>query len=216
MKISRLLLPVFLTVASSSIALADSTSDPHMQPIGGSGSIILTSPTDPDFTFSYTEGVTPTVDCGNYGGTEGDTCIDPSRTEFINDSGETWTSLTIDITQSSGGLTFGCLDAVSDPYFLNCTATTLADGDQGVVFSGTDASHPGILAASYCGEEGCYGPSLDDTEILGYDFSILTDVSDALASGDSFSAEGTATVPEPPTIFLFLAGGVLLLLLKRS
>jgi hypothetical protein len=217
MKVSRLLLVVFLAAASSSLALADGTSDPHMGPIGGTGSIILNSPTDPAFTFSYAAGVTPTVNCADFGGTDGNTCIDPSLTEFVNNSGETWTSLTIDITSSTGGLTFGCLAAVSDPYFTTCASTTLSDGDQGVIFSGTDATHGGILPATSCGEEGCSGPTIDDSDILAYDFSILTDVTDATAQGDSFTAVGTAnTVPEPPAIFLVLAGAAVLFLLKRS
>ena len=220
MEISRLLLLALLAAALSSIARADGAPDPHMTPIGGTGSIILNSPTDPAFTFSYVPGVTATEDCSiaAIGGTEGDTCIDPAQTEFVNNSGQTWIALTIDITANPDNIAFGCLDSVNDPYFLSCTATTLSDGDAGLIFSGTNASHPGILSAlagSCDSEEGCTGQFLDDGTVRGWDFAILTDITGTI--GDPFTAQGSASVaPEPSALVLALVGGAFIFLRKRS
>jgi hypothetical protein len=221
MKISRLLLLALLAAAYSSVAFADGTSDPKMGPIGGGGSIILTSPNDPAFTFSYTAPNpanntpgTPTVNCGLYGGSWKDTCINPKLTDFLNDSGETWTSITIDITASTGGLTFSCLN-VPDPYFTTCTPETLANGTTALLFSGIDATHPGILSASCVNEEGDLNSECNCQVTTADDFSILTDVTGATAPGDSFTVQGTAGVPESSTLWLTLIGGVLLIFLKR-
>ncbi len=220
MHISRWFLGLILLALSSSIALADSV-DPKFVPIGGTGSIILTSPTDPAFTFSFTQSASSgTVDCGTYGGPSGDACINPLNTEFVNNSGVTWGSITLVVTDQSSGLLFTALNNAIDPYFASSSTGTEDNGDQFVTFSGIDAEHPGILPAFGCGEEGCSGPTEggDDTGIpltLLYDFSILADVSD-MANGQSFTVQGFATtVPEPPAVLLALGGGLLLIFIKR-
>src|SRR5882762_6284258 len=110
MNFSKWFLSLVLLGLSSSLAMADSV-DPKFVPIGGGGSIILNSPNDPAFTFSYLFGVTQTVDCGQVSGSFSDagfTCIDPANTntEFVNNSGKAWNSLTLEFTSITGGLAF--------------------------------------------------------------------------------------------------------------
>ena len=212
---------VALVGLASSVAKADGI-DPRFVPIGGSGSIILTSPTDPAFQISFTKnGTVGTVDCGSFGGPAGDLCIDPSMTEFVNLTHQTWTSITLEITQQSAGLFFAALDNSVDPYFANSASGTLSNGDAFVTFFGIDANHPGILSADSCpdGPHTCTGPSVPLGEfgsLLLYDFSVLSDVSD-MTDGQSFTAQGTATTAtEPATALLALAGGLLLFFFKRK
>jgi hypothetical protein len=216
MKISRWLLVPVLVALSASAAMADSI-DPRFVPIGGGGSIILNSPTDPAFQISFTKnGTVGTVDCGLFGGPEGDLCIDPAATEFVNNTGQTWTSITLEITQQSAGLVFAALDNAIDPYFANAASGFLNNGNAFVTFFGIDATHPGILPATSCNFElGCTGPTANDGTLL-YDFAILTDVGD-MVDGQSFTVQGTATTTasEPPTILLALTGGLFLVLKKR-
>lgn len=222
-KILRWYLVLIFLGLSSSVVLADSV-DPKFVPIGGTGSIILTSPTDPAFTFSFTQSPSSgTVDCGTFGGPSGDACINPLNTEFVNDSGKTWNSITLVVTQQSAGLLFTALNNAIDPYFASSSTGTEDNGDQFVTFSGIDADHPGIESAFSCpdGPDTCTGPieggdDTDSPEVLLYDFSILADVSD-MANGQSFTVQGFATtVPEPPAVLLALGGGLLLILFKRS
>ena len=224
MNISRWFLSLILIGLTSSIAMADSV-DPKFVPIGGGGSIILNSPTDPAFTFSYLFGATQTVDCGQVDGSFSDagfTCIDPANTEFVNNSGRAWTSLTLEFTGISGGLIFSPTDNANfiDPYFNNSASGINEDGNPFVTFFGIDEGHPGILPGTCSGFEivTCTGPTgtFNDQTVLYYDFSILADVTDAQHTGDAFTARGTATaVPEPPTGLLALGAGLLLFLFKR-
>jgi len=221
MNFSRLLLAIVLLGFSSSIALADSV-DPKFVPIGGTGSIILDSPTDPAFQFSFTKnGSTGTVDCGSFGGPSDNQCIDPHQTEFVNNSGKTWTSVTLEVTQQSAGLLFTAFDNANsiDPYFNNSASGFLDNGHAFVSFFGLDETHQGIQPAFGCpdGPITCTGPTQGEGSSLLrlYDFSILSDVTDML-DGQSFTVQGTATtVPEPPAILLALGVGLLLLLFKR-
>lgn len=224
MNSSRWFLSLILLGLSSSMAMADSV-DPKFVPIGGTGSIILGSPTDPAFTFSYAFGFTQTVDCGQVDGSFSDagfTCIDPAHTntEFVNNSGRAWTSLTLEFTGISGDLIFSPTDNANfiDPYFNNSTSGINEAGNPFVTFFGIDEGHPGILAAFGCDGESCSGPTgtFNDHPVLYYDFSILADVTDAQHTGDAFTTRGTATaVPEPPTGLLALGAGLLLFLFKR-
>lgn len=227
MKIARWILVVALALVSVSVARADGI-DPRFVPIGGNNSIIINSLNDfSAFTFSYTFGTTPTVDCGQVAGTFSDadlTCIDPTQTEldFINNTGQTWTSITLELVNVTGGLTFtGIDDSELDPYFLNTASGILENGNPFVSFFGTDATHLGILPAFGCpdGPSTCTGPTRGEGEfdtLKLYEFSILADVSDALHEGDSFTANGSATAaPEPASILLALAGGLILFFFKR-
>jgi len=225
MNFSRWFLALILFGLLSSVATADSV-DPKFVPIGGTGSIILTSPNDPAFTFSYLSGVTPTVDCGQVSGSFSDsgfTCIDPAstNTEFVNNSGRAWTSLTLEFTNVIGALTFSPTDNADfiDPYFNNSVSgIDELTGTPFVTFFGIDGTHPGILPAFGCDGPSCSGPTgtFNDQPVRYYDFSILADVSDAQHPGDAFTLRGSATaVPELPTVLLALGAGLLLFLFKR-
>jgi hypothetical protein len=223
MTISRWFFSLILLGLSSSIAMADSV-DPKFVPIGGGGSIILNSPTDEAFQFSFTRGTDQTVDCGAHGGPSDDACINPANTRFVNNSGQTWISVTLEITQhnNAGGpaLTFTALDNSIDPYFNNSTFGINEAGNPFVTFFGIDENHPGILPATSCtGFEivTCTGPTeiFNDQTTLLYDFSILADVNE-MTAGQSFTAQGTATVPEPATVLLALGGGLLFVFFKRT
>jgi hypothetical protein len=222
MKFLRYVVVFGLLSLSSYVAMADGVGDPRMTPIGGGNSTVLTSPTDPAFVISYTAGVTPTVGCGTFDGSlSDDTCINPHNTDFINNSGVAWKAIQFDIKSVAGDITQSSFSAIQDasvdPYFLFASTTTSAAGDTILSFFGTDSTHPGILPATSCDGDVCTGPFLDDTDIPLFDFGILVDVTDALTTGDSFTAQGTATpVPEPPTLLLLLMGGVIFLILKRS
>ena len=220
MNFSRWFLSLILLGLSSSLAMADSV-DPKFVPIGGGGSIILDSPTDPAFQFSFTKnGSVGTVGCGSFGGPSDNQCINPSNTEFVNNSGQAWNSITLEVTQQSLGLLFTAFDNANaiDPYFNNSASGFLLNGNAFVTFFGTDETHPGILSAYSCpdGPSTCTGPTQGEGEgqLLLYDFAILSDVTD-MADGQSFTVQGTATVPEPATVLLALGAGLLLFLFKR-
>jgi hypothetical protein len=220
----RCCLILILLGLSSTAALANGI-DPKFVPIGGTGSVILHSPNDPAFTFAYVGGVTPTTDCGNVSSAFfdlGQTCIDPTftNTEFINDSGQAWTSITLEFTSiSPSTLAFSPTDNANsvDPYFNNSTSGILDNGHPFVTFFGIDATHPGILpTTNNCpdGPSTCTGPTANDGTLYLYDFAILSDVSDSVLTGN-WTLTGSATVPEPPTVLLVLVGVLLLFLFKR-
>jgi hypothetical protein len=224
----RCCLILILLGLSSSAALADGIPDPGFGLAGGHTTTVLNFPTDPAFTFSYVGGVTPTTDCGNVNSAFidlGRTCIDPTHTnlDFINNSGKTWTSLTLEFTKiSPSTLAFFATDNANfiDPYFNNSRSGILGNGDPFVTFFGIDSTHPGILPATSCTTHieappttPCTGPSADNGTLL-YDFEVIADVSDSVLTGN-WTSTGSATVPEPPTVLLALAGGLLLFLLKR-
>jgi hypothetical protein len=213
----RCCLILILLGLSSSAALADGIPDPGFGLAGGHTTTVLTSPTDPAFAIDYLFGTTTTGACGTPFNT-GTNCF---STNFINDTGRTFTSISFDITTHTPGLVFSC-NNTGDPYFDTCNTTTdPITGDPVITFSGT-TTHPGILPATSCTTqiEGppttpCTGPS-NDSEVLLYDFAVINDVSDAQNTGDFYHAQGSATVPEPPSVLLVLAGGMLLFLCKRS
>lgn len=224
MNVSRWFLALIILGLSSSIAMADSV-DPKFVPIGGTGSIILTSPTDPAFQISFIRnGNVGTVDCGSFGGPSDDRCINPDNTEFVNFSHQTWSAITLEITHQSLGLVFSTLNNDIDPYFAHSAFGLLENGDAFVTFFGIDSTHPGILSADSCtpqieGPPICTGPTANDGALRLYDFSVLSDVND-MGDGQSFTAQGTAQgtttpVPEPATVLLALVGGLLLFLFKR-
>ncbi len=214
----RCCLILILLGLSSSAALADGMPDPGFGLGGGHTTTVLTSPTDPAFAIHYLFGTTVTGACGTPFNT-GTACF---STNFINDTGMTFTSISFDITAHTAGLVFSC-NNTGDPYFDTCNTTTdPITGDPVITFSGI-TTHPGILPATSCTTqiEGppttpCTGPSTNEGTLLLYDFAVINDVSDAQAIGDFYDAKGTATVPEPSSVLLVLAGGMLLFLCKRS
>jgi hypothetical protein len=212
---------ILLPALWSTTALANSLPpDPRFVPGGGGGSIILNSPTDPNFQFSFTKnGTVGTVDCGAFDPNLSDSgleCINPAQTSFINDSGQTWVSLTLSFpTFSPSTLTFTPFENEFDPYFTTATSG-VTGGVPFVTFSGTNATHPGIQSATSCIEDSCSGPPPLSSGASSFDFYILADVTD-MADGNSFSAQGSATVatPEPATIFLLAPILAFLWLLRR-
>ena len=211
MKIVRWAAFLGLLILTANIALADSVGDPKWQTIGGGGSTILNSPTDQAFQVNYTAGVTPLVSCAPGGLSTATTCI---QDDFINNSGVIWSGISFVITSVGGSITQDSfsVDNTNDPYFA-MAALTFNDAGQAVLsFFGIDATHPGILPTfpGTCtdGPSTCQGPFINEIT-PGYDFGILVNVSDALNPGDSFTAQGTAAVPEPKSIVLMLVGVVL-------
>jgi len=227
MNFSRWFLSLILLGLSSAIAMADSV-DPKFVPIGGGGSIIVTSLNQDDFRIVFTRnGDIGTVDCGSDSlpGPAGHRCIDPTSTEFVNLTGRTWDSITLEITKhddaNGAPLTFAPFDNADsiDPYFAHSASGFLDNHNAFVRFFGIDSSHPGIQSAFACpdGPHTCTGPTIsDDVTLLLYDFSVLSDVNE-MTDGQSFTAQITATaVPEPATVLLALGGGLLLLFFKRT
>jgi hypothetical protein len=209
MKIVRYLAVIGFLILTANIALADSAGDPKMYTTGGGHSVPITSLTnDPNFVINYTAGITPTVDCATYGGVGGNTCI---FTDFINNTGQAWTGISFLITGVGGDVTQNSfsVDNSLDPYFTTAAVSFNNAGQAILSFFGTDPTHPGILPAVLICDGDCFlsGPYLGDIPL--FDFGILTDVTDALNQGDSFSAQGSAAVPEPKTIVLLLAGAAL-------
>jgi len=199
-KISRLLVLVAFMGISCSVALADGT-DPVMKLGGGGGSEVLTTNT---FSFSFTQ-------------------TSPPQTsffiDFINNTGTRMTALDLLIT-GSAGLVFSC-DNTIDPYFTNCGTTLQDNGKYLISFFGLDGTHMGIPFATkvVCSDgleefEDEGSTSCTATPLLS-DFGITVGVTD-MAPGQSFSVAGTLVAPEPSSVVLLLAGGLLFLLYKRS
>ena len=217
MKIVRWVTVVAFLVVTANIALADGAGDPKFQTIGGGHSIILNSVTDPNFVINYNssgqypQGVTPPTlgDCTLGGNPSSDTCL---LVDFINNTGQTWKGISFLLSGVSGPLVFTA-DNTADPYFTTESVSTV-DGQTLISFFGFDETHHGILPAdpgSCNSESGCTGPYLNGGDgPPAFDFGILVDVTDALAAGDAFTATGTASVPEPKSIVLMLAGAALL------
>ena len=209
MKILRWAAFVGLLMLTANMALADSVGDPKFQTIGGGGSTILTNENiGTAFQVNYTAHVTPTVGCGGLGGTVGNTCI---VDYFINNTGQAWTGISFLITSVGGSITQDSFSAdnTNDPYFTTASLTFNDLGQAILSFFGTDATHPGILPADPgCNTDSCTGPYINEVT-PGFDFGILVDVTNALNTGDSFTAQGSAAVPEPKSIVLLLAGAAL-------
>jgi hypothetical protein len=224
MKILRCVTVLALLILSATIAKADGVTDPKFVVIGGGHSQQLTSPNDENFVINYSAGQTdplPVSPCGFNYGTSSNTC---ALYDFINNSGVTWTGIQFEITGATGNIQNALLDEFHpggfaadntlDPYFTGSSATVNDAGDVVLSFFGTDETHPGILPATACNTDGCSGPGFflpnSDIFVPLYDFGILVDVTGATTQGDSFAARGSATVPEPSSIFLLLAGSAML------
>jgi hypothetical protein len=202
---TRLLVLVAILGISCTVALADGT-DPVMKLGGGGGSEVLTGNT---FSFSFTQPSPPKLPLTSF------------FIDFINDTGKNMIALDLLVTGSTG-LVFSC-DNTIDPYFTGCTTTLENNGKYLLVFSGLDATHLGIpFATKVVCDDGEDGFEDEDggattckaTPILS-DFGITVGVTD-MAPGQSFSAAGTLIAPEPSSLVLLLAGGLLFLLYKRT
>jgi hypothetical protein len=221
MKIVRWAAVVAFLIITANLALADGVGDPRFQTIGGGGSGIVDSLTgDPNFVVNYTAGVTTLGSCAASGVTTTNTCF---VTNFINHTGQTWTSISFLITGVGGDITQDSFtaDNTKDPYFLSAALNFDNLGRAILSFFGTDANHPGIQSADInefsCsdGPETCTGPppfipfDTDGPAVSAFDFGILVDVENFTNPGDSFTAQGSAAVPEPKSIFLLIAGAAL-------
>lgn len=202
MKISRLLVVVAFLGIFSSVALADGT-DPVMKLGGGGTSEVLTTDS---FSFSFTQTNPP----------QSSFFID-----FINNTGQNVIALDLLITGSTG-LVFSCDNSI-DPYFTGCSTTLQDNGQYLMVFSGLNETHLGIpFATKVVCEDGEDGFEDEDggastcsaTPILS-DFGITVGVTD-MAPGQSFSVAGTMIAPEPSSLIMVLAGGLLFLLVRRT
>jgi len=199
-KITRLLVVVAFLGISCTAALADGT-DPVMKLGGGGHSEVLTGNT---FSFSFTQTNPPSSSF---------------FIDFINDTHQRMTALDLLIT-GSAGLVFSC-DNTIDPYFTGCNTTHEDNGKYLIAFSGLDATHMGIPFATFvtCGDgteelEDAGSTSCIAKPLLS-DFGITVGVTD-MAPGQNFSVAGTLIAPEPSSLMLVLAGGMLFLLYKRA
>jgi hypothetical protein len=202
---------------SSSVALADSIGDPGVKLKGGCCSTEVTSPNDPHFTFD--------VNPGDF------TAIGQSREfDFINATGQVAIGMNLVVTflhplQVQPDLIFTCDPA--NVYFLDCSPQS-----PGGTLSGTGSLLIRFFTPNNTAEVGQGGiPNDPSPNCDGFssciknplvpfsDFGIVvTDVGGDLV-GSQFKGinfKGSLDVPEPSTILLVLAGGVLLLLFKPS
>jgi hypothetical protein len=198
-KISRLLLLVAFVGTSCSVALADGIGTDPVMKLGPGGH---STPVN-TFTFSFSFHKTST-----------------SQTsvifDFINNTGVTIGE--VDLLATGTGLGFSCDNTVSNPYFNNCSPTTTNPSPVALKWFGLDSTHHGIpfattLTCEGDGEEG--SPDCTSKPKLS-DFKFTVNVRD-MAVGQSFSAAGTLLpTPEPRTLVLVLAGGLLFLLYRRA
>ena len=80
---------------------------------------------------SYTFGVTTLGSCGASGVTTTNTCF---VTDFINHTGQTWTSISFEIKNVGGAITQDSFSTsnVNDPYFTNASDVTINDAGDAV------------------------------------------------------------------------------------
>jgi hypothetical protein len=207
MKAVRFLLVLAVLGLSSSVVLADST-DPRMKLQQAAGSTGLFSPNDANFSFDV------------HGGTS------PQEFDFINATGLTATAVDLLITPFSNNtvtLAFAC--AAPNVYFLNCSPTTPQTGQTLITFFNPNDGPGGFggipFATDLTSPDQCDGIENCSTTTPGADFGVVAEdlpgTSDLtnLPADQGFHVQGRLIVPEPSAIFLALAGGALLALLKR-
>lgn len=215
-KILRCCLILIILGLTSTAALADGITDPGVKLKGGGGSTGLFSPNDSNFNFTFHGGDITTV--GGF-----------KDFDFINATGQIAVGMNLVVTLLSGTppLTFTCNPA--NEYFTDCSpqspGTTLSDGGTLLIRFFTPNNGEGGLggipfATDLPSSDSCDGIHNCTTGTFGADF--LIEVADVggdlvnLTKDQGFMVQGTLTVPEPSTILLVLAGGVLLFLFKRS
>jgi len=214
MNFSRWFLSLVLLGFSSSIVMADGI-DPKMGLIGGGGSTGLFSPDDTNFKF-FVRG-------GDF------TSIGQSLPfDFINATNHlaVGVDLVVTLLEGTNPLIFTCVP--SSEYFTNCspqTPTTLFGGGSLLIRffdpNNGEGGFGGIpFATDLTSPEQCDGIENCSTDTPGADFAVqVTDVGGDLVNlptGKGFMVQGTLIVPEPSTVLLVLAGGILLFLFKRS
>jgi hypothetical protein len=207
-KISRWLLALVVLGLGSSAALADGI-DPGIKLQGGAGSTGIFSPNDQNFSF------TAFGDTFAIGGSE--------QFDFINFTNQLATGVNIVATllPDTPALTFTC-DGASE-YFTQCSVTNLGGGQTLISFFDPNTGQGGfggLPPATDFGEGSCDGAQSCETDTPGADFGVVvTDINGDLhnlAPGEGFQAQGTLVeAPEPPTVLFFVAGGLVLFLLKR-
>jgi hypothetical protein len=200
MKISRWFFSLILLGLSSSVALADGA-DPKWSMGGDGGSKIILTANDSTFAGTFTQPL-----------------IKQTFTsfDFRNATGFTAGAVNLDVTDNTT-LLFSIDPTIVNPYFSMFSPTgptTLSPPDHLTLsWFGTDALHPGIVSANCTTHDfsSCIPP------IPAFsDFFFEVDVRD-MNPGDSFSFTGILfPIPEPSTILLVLAGGVLFPFFKRS
>jgi len=213
-KLARLLVVVGILLVSGSMALADGT-DPTFKlgPGGQSQTVNL----DGSFNFNFTQTCTNPSDSSS--------CTQTAVFDFINDTGKIQTSLNLFLSSASG-LSFSCGDNSNDPYFTHCSSVfDEAAGGYDISFFGLDLTHFGIPFALFtnCGggwewEDYDADNQGSNCQVIPHlaDFALTANVSD-MGNGQSFTGEGQlgGPVPEPSSLILFIAGGLMVLLLKR-
>jgi hypothetical protein len=186
---------------SSTVALANGI-DPVGKVLGGDPTLVLLTANDPNFQGTVTKGTSNFVSFG-----------------FINGTGFTAGAINEDVINTSilDILSFST-DNTSDPYFDQSTPplsapVSVSPGEHVTLsFFGT-TTHPGLASANCTSSDptSCTPPAPFNTM-----FFVAFDITD-MTVGDSFHFQGSfVPIPEPATILLVLAGGVLFPFFKRS
>ena len=210
MKISRWVLVLIFLSLSSSVALADGI-DPGVKLQGGNDATGVFTANDPNFSFTAFASEFGTVGA-------------QQEFDFINFTNQVATEVDLVVTLLPGtpALTFTC-DGTSD-YFSECSVTDLGGGQTEISYFAPNTGpggFGGLPPAMDFGEGSCDGPQSCFTDTPGADFGVVVTDSNGdlhnLPGDEGFSAQGSLVlaVPEPPTVFFFIAAGTLLFLLKR-
>ena len=209
MKIARWCLTLILLGLSCSVGYADGV-DPGVKLQGGGDATGLFSPNDPNFAFTVL-------------GSDFKTIGQSEEFDFINFTNQLAIGVNLIATLLPGTPTLTYVCDPSSEYFTMCQVTPLSPGVTEISFSDPNTGEGGfggIPFATDFGDGSCDGVHACSTSTPGADFGVVvTDINGDLVNlgpGQGFQVQGTLLVPEPSTIFLILAGGVLLLLVKRS
>jgi hypothetical protein len=191
---------------SCSAGYADGV-DPGVKLQGGSDATGLFSPNDPNFAFTVL-------------GSDFTTIGQSEEFDFINFTNQQVIGVNLLATLIPGTPT---LTYVSDPiseYFTMSQVTVLSPTMTLISYFDPNTGDGGFGGIPFSTEGSCDGPHSCSTSTPGADFGVVvTDINGDLVhlgQGQGFTVQGTLLVPEPSTIFLVLAGAVLLFLIKRS
>jgi hypothetical protein len=208
-KIARWCLTLILLGLSCSVGYADGV-DPGVKLQGGGDATGLFSPNDANFAFTVL-------------GSDFTTIGQSEEFDFINFTNQLAIGVNLVATLLPGTPTLTYVCDPSSEYFTMCQVTPLSPGVTLISFSDPNTGEGGfggIPFATDFGEGSCDGVHSCSTSTPGADFGVVvTDINGDLVNlgqGQGFKVQGTLLVPEPSTIFLVLAGGVLLFLFKRS